>query len=194
MSVKVEWNGDEYAKRLEKGVAAGVEDAAFLLQNAIKARLNRLGKFKSFDKQATQADRDFIAGSGWVDPPGGSPRRRTGRLGLAIKIEPTAPNVRTVGVFGDLAYAAIHEFGGQINHPGGTPYIVVKSAGGQMQARFVKKSRVAALVKKGLVVKLTKPHTINMPARPFMRPSFEAMKDRMIEVYRARVARILGGD
>lgn len=53
---------------------------------------------------------------------------------------------------------AVHEFGGTINHPGGTPYQIKKDG----TAQFVSKSKGKDLPK-------TKPHTITIPARSFLR-------------------------
>lgn len=59
---------------------------------------------------------------------------------------------------------AVHEFGATINHPGGQPYYINSSTG---LAVFVSKNSVFGqyLIQKGQV---TKPHTINIPARPFL--------------------------
>lgn len=61
-----------------------------------------------------------------------------------------------------IPYAAIHEYGGTINHPGGQPYKII----GNGKAVFVKKTDPEA---KDL--KKTKPHTITMPARPYFEPA-----------------------
>ena len=65
-----------------------------------------------------------------------------------------------------LSVAASNQFGNDIDHPGGTPYMI--GAGGK--AIFVKKdSPGAARLPK------TKPHRIKIPARPFMDHATEAM-------------------
>lgn len=62
-----------------------------------------------------------------------------------------------------LPYAAIHEYGGAINHPGGTPFFFKNG-----ELRFVRKRHpLAAKLPK------TKPHVINMPARPYLTPALE---------------------
>ena len=53
---------------------------------------------------------------------------------------------------------AVHEFGATINHPGGTPYRIKKDG----MAQFVSKAKGKDLPK-------TKPHTITIPARSFLR-------------------------
>lgn len=60
-----------------------------------------------------------------------------------------------------VPYARIHEFGGTINHPGGTPYKIVDG-----RAVFVSKAEGADLPK-------TKPHPIKIPARPYIGPAME---------------------
>lgn len=64
---------------------------------------------------------------------------------------------------GTAPYAGIHEFGGVINHPGGTAYIFI---GGRMV--FVKKERATS---SAVHLPLTRPHTIKIPARPYIRPT-----------------------
>ena len=76
---------------------------------------------------------------------------------------------------GDVKYAAIHEYGGVIHHPGGTPYI--PSANGGL-AMFVSKKFAAGM--KGAELPLTKPHDITMPARSFMRSSLAENKSKII--------------
>lgn len=62
-----------------------------------------------------------------------------------------------------LPYAAIHEYGGVINHPGGTPYFIKNG-----ELRFVRKRHpLAAKLPK------TKPHIITMPARPYLNPALQ---------------------
>lgn len=65
-----------------------------------------------------------------------------------------------------LDVAIANQFGADINHPGGTPYMI----GSDGKAIFVKKdSPDAARLPK------TKPHRIKIPARPFMDQGTEAM-------------------
>lgn len=60
-----------------------------------------------------------------------------------------------------VPYARIHEFGGTINHPGGTPFFIKDG-----QLRFVRKANGARFAK-------TKPHPIVIPARPYITPALE---------------------
>jgi len=65
-----------------------------------------------------------------------------------------------------LEIGSYHEYGARINHPGGTPYIMV---GGR--AKFISKDRAL------FGVKVTKPHLITIPRRSFLRTPF-SIKDK----------------
>lgn len=80
---------------------------------------------------------------------------------------------------GDVKYAAIHEFGGTIHHPGGTAYIIQDG-----QAVWVSNAKADAL---GYDLPRTKPHDINMPERSFMRSTLADMKDEITEGLREAV-------
>jgi len=68
---------------------------------------------------------------------------------------------------GDLRYGLLHEYGGTIPHPGGTPYIFV----GPGRVAFISKAKAQEYeAQTGIKPKETKPHSIAMPARPFLRP------------------------
>lgn len=93
-------------------------------------------------------------------------QNREGYLETSIKIVEIAREDGTgvVGTWGvtEADYALIHELGGVIEHPGGTPYFIREDG----MAVFVRKDdpRAADLPK-------TKPHQIVMPARPYLRPA-----------------------
>lgn len=78
--------------------------------------------------------------------------------------------------------AAIEEFGATINHPGGTPYKI--GAGGR--AVFVPKAEGAGLP-------VIKPHTIVIPARPFMRPTAIREKQHWLELMAQGAKAIMAG-
>ncbi len=69
-----------------------------------------------------------------------------------------------------LKYAAIHEYGGTIQHPGGTPYIVTGKG-----ALFMKKDGNYPEN-----VKFTKPHPITIKARPYLKPAEKRLLDEGI--------------
>ncbi len=70
-----------------------------------------------------------------------------------------------------LKIANANEFGADIDHPGGTPYVIGK--GGK-----------AVFVKKGTqnVAGVTKPHKINIPARPFIRQTFDKHSEELAKI------------
>lgn len=70
---------------------------------------------------------------------------------------------------GDVKYAAIHEFGGTIPHPGGTPYMNF-----QGQTFFVSLANA-----KNLNLPVTKAHAIPMPQRSFMRSALADMSQEI---------------
>lgn len=74
---------------------------------------------------------------------------------------------------GDVKYAAIHEFGGVIHHPGGTAYIIQDG-----QAVWVSNAKADAL---GHDLPRTKAHDINMPERSYLRSTLADMKDEITE-------------
>lgn len=79
-----------------------------------------------------------------------------------------------------VPYAAIHEYGGTINHPGGTPYRVIDG-----RVVFVRKGT-------GKRLRKTAPHEIKIPARPYLRPGYEAWakkaKNRLAKRIKAALA------
>lgn len=67
-----------------------------------------------------------------------------------------------------VAYiAAVHEYGAEINHPGGTGYVIGKNG----MASFVSNSFT------GPVHGVTGPHKIKIPERSFLRSTMRTMKD-----------------
>ncbi len=63
--------------------------------------------------------------------------------------------------------AAVHEFGATIKHPGGTPYKMVDG-----KPVFLKKGTPGA-------TGVTKPHTIKIPARSFLRATVDENMDKI---------------
>jgi hypothetical protein len=92
----------------------------------------------------------------------------------------TSDHVVTVGIHedagniesNDLTMAglgAVHEFGAEINHPGGTNYgYASKAAADRNEVRFLKDGAGYA------VLGVTQPHKINIPARPWLSPGVDA--------------------
>ena len=82
---------------------------------------------------------------------------------LVSRIEVNPSNTRTIAITANSPYAAIHQFGGVINHPGGTAY-------GYMTKADASRGRIVFLkAGKGyMVLGKTKPHKITIPARPYV--------------------------
>jgi phage gpG-like protein len=127
---------------------------------------------------------------------------RTGRLARSlvrgtdsdaieeVKVEGT----RIIGRKGTrVPYAAIHEYGGTIQHPGGTAYIVTRRG-----ARFISNAEAETTRRQ---VRRTRPHPITIPARPYLRPAVQSatVQDAMARIVREHVrdwlreTRFIGG-
>jgi phage gpG-like protein len=85
---------------------------------------------------------------------------------------------------GDVKYAAIHEFGGIIQHPGGTAYMMVAG-----RATFV--SNLVA--ETAAIAGRTRPHAIEMPERSFLRAALKEMVPRIKQVLEQTMAEVAGG-
>jgi phage gpG-like protein len=92
--------------------------------------------------------------------PGTPPNSDTGALADSIDVERDGPLLARVVV--NSPYGAIQELGGTINHPGGTPYFMKDG-----KPVFVSKQGAGAFHN----LPVTKPHTITLPERPYMRPA-----------------------
>lgn len=81
-------------------------------------------------------------------------------------------NSRTEPGLTNVALGVVHEFGATINHPGGTDYMVSWSGGGRSGGfaggaiTFLKRGDSRSIGK-------TKPHTIKIPERSFIRSAFD---------------------
>ena len=73
----------------------------------------------------------------------------------------------------NVKYAAIHEFGGVIQHPGGTAYLIDPKTG--VSKWISNKASIADQLPR------TKAHTIHMPERSYLRSSLGEMKATIIE-------------
>jgi phage gpG-like protein len=101
--------------------------------------------------------------------------------GLRRSIEVTAMRgkkqiIRIVAGGSKFPYAAIHQFGGIIKHPGGTPYgFATEKAMEQGKISFMKKGSGF------MVLGETKPHEIEIPARPYLNISTDGY-DEVIDI------------
>lgn len=110
---------------------------------------------------------------------------RTGNLKASIHEGPSTSSglkySRAVFSDGSVKYARIHEFGGVIDHPGGTPYLIMGGSfrsnkstsffGGSDTAVFISLANA-----EGLNLPVTKPHKIPIPQRSFMRSALGDMQ------------------
>lgn len=106
--------------------------------------------------------------------------------GLAQSITYTISG-QTIQIGSNKHYAAIHQFGGVINHPGGTPYIVMAKKGEKPRAHFIKKDDDYPPG-----VKFTGAHQIPIIARPFAviqtPEDTDDIKDALTKYYARRLA------
>ena len=72
---------------------------------------------------------------------------------------------------------AIHEFGADIDHPGGTSFgFASKAAADRNEVRFLKKG-------KGFIeLGVTGPHKINIPARPWLTPGVQSGSEEYLQI------------
>jgi phage gpG-like protein len=87
-------------------------------------------------------------------------------------------------VSSDMPYSQIHNEGGTINHPGGTPYIFDKETGKPKFISRKRADRMESRKRKVVVVPVTKPHKITIPKRQFMGSSKELEKDIEEMIYK----------
>lgn len=114
--------------------------------------------------------------------PGTPPSNDTGFLADSIVVSQIAP--LRVRISATAPYAAIHEFGGTINHPGGTAFFI--RDGGE--AVFVSNEAAARFASiHGRELPRTKPHPIVMPARPYMAPAARAKRTEVVALVRSAV-------
>lgn len=143
--------GDELSKKLNQVAAKAkhTDDLTAAIANSFLTVVH-----DNFDAQGRPA---------WAGlDPAYAKRRKPGKIlsqsgQLRDSVQPFHSSTEA-GVSSNLPYSAIHHFGGTIKHPGGTRYVIV---GGGM-AVFVSNSFT------GPVHGVTKPHDIDIPARPYM--------------------------
>ena len=114
--------------------------------------------------------------------PGTPPNNDSGGLANNIRVKKTGP--LEAEVRSEAEYAAIQEFGGTIEHPGGTPYFmrdgkpVFVSNQGQGAFHHLPK---------------TKPHQITLPERPYMRPAAQKTRPEAVRRVMKAVKIVTGG-
>jgi phage gpG-like protein len=108
-------------------------------------------------------------------------RIRSGKLSRSIfeQITNNATEVSGRVYSAGLKYARIQEFGGTIDHPGGTAYLIDSKSG---LAKFVSnKDELASHLPR------TKPHKITIPAHHYMGAAFDEMKPEIKAGYEEAV-------
>jgi len=164
---------DRLFRRLEKNTNASSRRVLF---NAIAQDMQAAVQ-KNF---ATEGRRVFPGG--WRQL-AASTRRRKAKTGKSKILQNSAQLKNSINARGTSTYAVvgtnkkygrIHQMGGTINHPGGTPYIPFSSGGNSLGVRFMRKD---GNYPPG--TGFTKPHQIKIPKRPFL--AFNASDIDLIE-------------
>lgn len=77
----------------------------------------------------------------------------------------------------NASLGAIHEFGANVDHPGGTSYgYASKAAADRNEVRFLKSGTGYA------ELGVTGPHTINIPARPWLVPGVRSADQQYLDI------------
>lgn len=97
---------------------------------------------------------------------------QSGRLRRSIKVQEVSARSVTVGT--DVIYAKIHNEGGEIDHPGGTAYIVKDG-----KAIFITNKKAESEKANGRELKRTGPHKIKIPRRQFIGKS-KLLENRIV--------------
>lgn len=185
---RTKWDIERFKRELDEATEAGLDRGASVVQDQAQANLSRPGAptSKTEAKNLSRAESILSSGAGrysrlsrasggvkdaarkalslrrsggLVDPPGGMPRRRTGRLRGSIVVDAPKARLRRIGPDASVPYAAIHEFGGVIV-PKVAKYLKFVVGG-----RFVQTKRVV------------------IPPRPYMRPSLDQAKSKVLEEF-----------
>lgn len=167
--------------RLERGILAAIKDTAqsipellsieILDQMDVVSSVKRPDGSRRLPKNNTNRLRNLYNNLSEALQPGGVGNVskwefKQGRYSLEFGFNPMT-KVTQGPRQGDLRYGLLHEYGGTIPHPGGTPYIVVEGG----KAVFVSIAKAQEIeAKTGRKLPVTKPHSITMKARPFLRP------------------------
>ena len=167
MGASHNWKGEEVLARIRKNVERSIATSAIILQTETKNQLNK-------------------GASPPPSAPGSPPHKLTGQLGQSIQtdlrgIREKNPRVRVGPTLLRVPYARIQELGGTISHPGGTPYWVSDEG-----AHFISKAKAHQLLAKGIEVKLTKPHTITLPARPYLKPAAQLARPQILKQFTSK--------
>lgn len=111
----------------------------------------------------------------------------------------------TIGVHGDagphegpidnVGLAAVHEFGVQFMHPGGTPFMVASQGGSSRSGGMVGIGRVTFLPKGDpRAIGITKPHMIQIPERSFLRSTWDKNVGKYERLMQKLAGQVIDGD
>lgn len=153
---------EKKAKRVDKET---LEIAAAIIEESIQENFSEGGRWKGSGKPdlfaggsskwkpLEKSTKKQLKGRGVSDH---SPLSRRSSVGLAERtfVKATTNGIEIVS---QKKYAAAHQFGATINHPGGTPY------GFGKDGNIVFKKKGSAKI-----IGYTGPHVIEIPARPFI--------------------------
>lgn len=190
---QVEWRGDEFLRDVEAALSDGIDAAGLAVVGGIRSKINRQGTptsrsgFLAFARGGSfrrrvqaaagnsAARRDVALNQsiadlgGFVDPPGGSPRTRTGTLLRSILSKRGRTSEEGVRIGSGVRYADVHEFGSRGPIVPKTKKFLSWVTGGR---RIFAKS-------------------VTIPARPFIRPGFESSKQAAFEAFVAEAQQTL---
>ncbi|QDP56528.1 MAG: hypothetical protein Tp118SUR00d2C21406351_34 [Prokaryotic dsDNA virus sp.] len=83
----------------------------------------------------------------------------------------------------NASLGAIHEFGAEVNHPGGTSYgYASKAAANRNEVRFLKSG--SGYMELGV----TGPHTVSIPARPWLNPGVASGDEEYLKIIERVIA------
>lgn len=133
-------------------------------EETMRAIRQRAGAFRKASIVALRSSSEIVLGRALENVSGRILHIRSGTLANRLHYQVfEAAGIAKVG--SPVKYAAIHEYGGTIKHPGGTAYYFIARTG---LARWLSNKKAA-----GHNFPRTKAHDIVMPARPWLRPALE---------------------
>ncbi len=89
-------------------------------------------------------------------------------------------------VSSDMPYSQLHNEGGTIDHPGGTPYVINSKT---KKAKFISRIKAEKLRGRNKTVQVTKAHKIKVPKRQFIGDSPELDKE-IVEMIDKKLANL----
>lgn len=166
------WDPDAYKDRVKKSSDRAIGRAAIFAGALIRNSMPGAGASRTDSQGRTDGQADTIVPS----TPGNPPGVRSGDLVGSINSSEINDGRWKVGT--NTPYAAAHELGATIAHPGGTAYFVTKDG-----ARFISNAKATQLEAKKIKIFRTKPHTITLPARPFFFSTIRTQKQDIVREY-----------